>query len=102
MTRSNGTKQNGSDDSHATVLQGAVVSCYEIGCFFGALFAMLRGEKYGRKPMIIIGAFIIIIGTVISVTTFRDSWGTGQFVIGRVTTGIGNGMNTATIPVWHI
>ncbi|GMM33784.1 glucose-inactivated glycerol proton symporter [Saccharomycopsis crataegensis] len=96
-----GTKQNGSDDSHATVIQGAVVSCYEIGCFFGALFAMLRGEKYGRKPMIIIGASIIIVGTVISVTAFRDSWGTGQFVIGRVITGIGNGMNTATIPVWQ-
>jgi len=84
-----------------SVNQGAVTACYEIGCFFGALFAMFRGEKIGRRPLIIIGAFIIIIGTVISTAAFKDSWGTGQFVIGRVITGIGNGMNTATIPVWQ-
>ncbi|CCH43320.1 Sugar transporter [Wickerhamomyces ciferrii] len=83
------------------VNQGAVTACYEIGCFFGALFAMFRGDKIGRRPLIIIGAFIIIIGTIISVTAFRDAWGTGQFVVGRVITGIGNGMNTATIPVWQ-
>lgn len=95
------TQEKSTNDRHATVVQGAVVSCYEIGCFFGALFALFRGEKLGRKPIMIIGASIIIIGTIISVTTFRDSWGLGQFVIGRVITGIGNGMNTATIPVWQ-
>lgn len=84
-----------------SVNQGAVTACYEIGCFFGALFAMFRGEKIGRRPLIILGAFIIIIGTIISTAAFRDSWGTGQFVVGRVITGIGNGMNTATIPVWQ-
>ncbi|CCH43321.1 Sugar transporter [Wickerhamomyces ciferrii] len=83
------------------VNQGAVTACYEIGCFFGALFAMLRGDKIGRRPLIILGAFIIIIGTIISVTPYRHAWGTGQFVIGRVVTGLGNGLNTATIPVWQ-
>lgn len=95
------TKKANDTDRHATVVQGAVVSCYEIGCFFGAMFALFRGEAIGRKPAIIIGAFIIIIGTIISTAAFRHSWGTGQFVIGRVITGIGNGMNTATIPVWQ-
>lgn len=84
-----------------SVNQGAVTACYEIGCFFGALFAMFRGERIGRRPLIILGAFIIILGTLISVTAYRDAWGTGQFVVGRVITGIGNGMNTATIPVWQ-
>ena len=32
---------------------------------------------------------------------FRPHWPLGQFVVGRVITGIGNGMNTATIPVWQ-
>lgn len=91
----------GGSSHHATVVQGAVVSCYEIGCFFGAIFALFRGEKMGRIPVLMIGSVIIIIGTVISVTAFRDSWGLGHFVIGRVITGIGNGMNTATIPVWQ-
>lgn len=84
-----------------SVNQGAVTACYEIGCFFGALVAMFRGERIGRRPLIIAGAIIIILGTVISVSSFKDSWGLGQFVIGRVITGIGNGMNTATIPVWQ-
>lgn len=86
---------------HATVVQGAVTSCYELGCFFGALFVLIRGDRYGRRPLIIFGSVVIIIGTIISVTAIRDSWGLGQFVIGRVITGIGNGFNTATIPVWQ-
>lgn len=84
----------------ATV-QGAVVSCYELGCFFGAIFALCCGDKLGRKPIMLAGAIIIIIGTVISVTPTINNWPLGQFVIGRVITGIGNGMNTATIPVWQ-
>lgn len=95
------TLDNGHNSNQVVVNQGAIVSCYEIGCFFGAIFALLRGEKLGRKPVILLGAIIITIGTVISVASFRESWGTGQFVIGRVITGIGNGMNTATIPVWQ-
>ncbi|OBA22039.1 general substrate transporter [Metschnikowia bicuspidata var. bicuspidata NRRL YB-4993] len=89
------------ESHYATVIQGAVTSCYELGCFFGALFALFRGEKYGRKPMIFSGSLIIILGTVISVSAFREHWGLGQFVVGRVITGIGNGLNTATIPVWQ-
>lgn len=91
----------GADEHHVTVVQGAVTSCYELGCFFGALFALARGETFGRKPLIVSGSIIIIIGTLISVTAYRDSWGLGQFVIGRVITGVGNGLNTATIPVWQ-
>lgn len=91
----------GANEHHVTVVQGAVTSCYELGCFFGALFALARGETFGRKPLIVSGSIIIIIGTLISVTAYRDSWGLGQFVIGRVITGLGNGLNTATIPVWQ-
>ena len=78
-----------------------MTACYELGCFFGALFALFRGDAYGRKPMVFAGSLIIIGGTVISVAAFREHWGLGQFVVGRVITGIGNGLNTATIPVWQ-
>lgn len=87
--------------SHASVIQGAVTACYELGCFFGAIFALVRGERIGRKPMVVVGSIIIIIGSVISTASFHHSWGLGQFVIGRVITGVGNGFNTATIPVWQ-
>lgn len=88
-------------DHWTEVHQGAVTACYELGCLFGALFVMVFGEKFGRRPCIAIGASIIVVGTVISFLSFRDHIGLLQFVIGRVTTGIGNGMNTATIPVYQ-
>lgn len=91
----------GGDSTHATVIQGAVTACYEIGCFIGALFALFRGDLIGRRPLVLAGSSIIILGTVISVASFGDHWGLGQFVVGRVITGVGNGMNTATIPVWQ-
>lgn len=87
--------------SNASVIQGAVTACYEIGCFFGAIFVLFRGDLFGRRPLVLIGSFLIILGTVLSTAAFGPHWGLGQFVIGRVITGLGNGMNTATIPVWQ-
>ena len=86
---------------HATVVQGAVVSCYELGCFFGAIFTLFYGERTGRRPLVIYGSILLIIGTVISTAAFGPKWGLGQFVVGRVISGLGNGMNTATVPVWQ-
>lgn len=43
----------------------------------------------------------MVIGTVLSTASFGDYWGLGQFVMGRVISGLGNGLDTATIPVWQ-
>lgn len=88
-------------DHWASVNQGAVTACYEIGCLFGALFVLFYGDKTGRRILVVYGSLIIIIGTVISTAAFGPQWGLGQFVVGRVVTGVGNGLNTATIPVWQ-
>ncbi|QKX54978.1 uncharacterized protein TRUGW13939_02068 [Talaromyces rugulosus] len=89
------------DSLHVSVLQGAVVSCYELGCFFGAIFTLCYGQRIGRTPLLVGGGALMVIGTVISTATFGPQWGLGQFVIGRVVSGLGNGMDTATIPVWQ-
>lgn len=86
---------------HINVLRGGVTACYEIGCFFGALFSMFYGEAIGRTRLIVAGATVLIIGAAISASPFGAQWGLGQFVVGRVISGIGNGLNTATIPVWQ-
>ncbi|KAJ5689684.1 sugar transporter STL1 [Penicillium macrosclerotiorum] len=86
---------------HVNVLRGAVTSCYELGCFFGAIFTLIWGERIGRTPLLVAGGILMIIGTVISTAAFGPHWGLGQFVIGRVVSGLGNGMDTATIPVWQ-
>lgn len=86
---------------HATVIQGTVTSCYELGCFFGALIALWAGEKHGRRPMMLFGAFVLTIGTLITIFPFKGHWPLGHFIIGRVVTGVGNGFNTATIPMYQ-
>ncbi|AWU76148.1 uncharacterized protein C5L36_0C00910 [Pichia kudriavzevii] len=91
----------GGGTHHATVVQGAVTSCYELGCFFGALCAMYFGNKLGRKKLILFGCFVIVIGTFISIFPFRGHWALGHFVIARSLTGFGNGFNTATIPMYQ-
>ncbi|KAJ5318198.1 hypothetical protein PENANT_c088G03551 [Penicillium antarcticum] len=87
--------------AHVSVLRGAVTACYELGCFFGAIFTLIWGERIGRTPLLVSGGVLMIIGTVISTAAFGPQWGLGQFVIGRVISGLGNGMDTATIPVWQ-
>lgn len=89
------------DTRTQSVLQGGVTSSYDVGCFFGSIFVFFYGERIGRKPLVILGCFIVIVGVVISTAAYGDKWGIGQFIVGRAITGIGNGMNTATIPVWQ-
>ncbi|KAI5789215.1 general substrate transporter, partial [Pyronema domesticum] len=90
----------GNDSYHAT-MQGTVTSVYELGCFAGALAALMWGERLGRCKSIIIGAVIMILGTLIQITAFRGKHELAQFIIGRIVTGLGNGANTSTIPVWQ-
>lgn len=77
--------------------QGFVVAVYEIGCFAGAIATMYLGDKLGRRKMIFLGCVIMIIGAVIQTASYSS----GQLLAARIITGIGNGMNTATVPVWQ-
>ncbi|KAJ9658810.1 hypothetical protein H2201_007668 [Coniosporium apollinis] len=81
--------QNGGSSS----LQGTVVAIYEIGCFFGAIFAFLFGERLGRRWSIILGCLVLSVGAIIQATAY----GIPQMIVGRIVAGLGNGLNTATI-----
>ncbi|KAI0201164.1 general substrate transporter [Astrocystis sublimbata] len=82
--------------------QGFVVSIYAVGCFFGALFILTFGDKLGRRKAIFLGAITMIIGVVIQISSVPPNHGaTAQFIIGRFITGMGNGINTSTIPIWQ-
>ena len=49
----------------------------------------------------IMGASIMILGVIIQVTSERNSTPLAQFIIGRTITGVGNGINTSTIPTYQ-
>jgi MFS family permease len=38
---------------------------------------------------------------LVSATIQTASFGLAQLIVGRIVTGVGNGMNTSTIPVWQ-
>jgi MFS family permease len=82
--------------------EGFVVSIYACGCFFGAIAIFLFGDKLGRRKSIFVGAFVMIIGVIIQITCVPPNGGaTAQFIIGRFITGLGNGINTSTIPTYQ-
>ncbi|PYH49628.1 putative MFS monosaccharide transporter [Aspergillus saccharolyticus JOP 1030-1] len=84
-----------------SVMQATVTAVYEVGCLFGAIFALIFGETLGRRMMVMWGATVMIIGVIIQVTAMPNSIPLLQFIFGRVITGIGNGMNTSTIPTYQ-
>lgn len=63
----------------------------------GALACLFVGDWWGRRKVITWGVAIMIVGAIIQCTSYELS----QLIVGRVITGIGNGMKTATIPMYQ-
>ncbi|KAK5016975.1 hypothetical protein LTR16_001320 [Cryomyces antarcticus] len=80
-----------------TSLVGTVTALYDIGCFFGAIAAFSLSEPLGRKKTILLGTTIMSIGAILQISAFSVA----QMIVGRIVAGIGNGINTATAPVWQ-
>ncbi|KAJ3788800.1 general substrate transporter [Lentinula aff. detonsa] len=85
-------------------LQSFLVAIYEIGCLSGALLTLVLGDKFGRKRTIALGActtdtgcLIMTIGAIIQAASFSYA----QIIVARIITGVGNGLNTSTVPAYH-
>ncbi|KAF7187583.1 Major facilitator superfamily transporter mfsA, partial [Pseudocercospora fuligena] len=78
-------------------IQALVVAIYETGCLFGAIGIIAFGDKLGRRRSILTGACIMIVGAIIQTASVDLA----SIIVGRIVTGIGNGMNTSTIPVYQ-
>ncbi|EEH36591.2 sugar transporter STL1 [Paracoccidioides lutzii Pb01] len=83
--------------NHRSNIQGISVASYNVGCFFGAIACIWIGDILGRRKTIFIGSVIMVVGAVLQASAF----GLAHFVIGRVITGLGNGLNTSTVPTWQ-
>ena len=84
-------------DSHTSTVQGFVVAVYEVGCLFGALTNLKISDRFGRLKSITLGCILMVIGGVIQASAFSIT----QLIIGRIISGLGNGMNTSSIPVYQ-
>lgn len=71
------------------------MAIYEIGGMFGALASLFLGDRLGRLKMIFCGHAIIILGAILQ----SSAYGLPQFIVARIVTGLGTGVNTVTMYV---
>ncbi|KAK0734665.1 sugar transporter [Lasiosphaeria miniovina] len=84
-----------------STMQGTVTAIYEIGCLMGAMFILGVGDLLGRRKAIILGGVIMVVGVTIQITAMAGATPLAQFIVGRVVMGVGNGINTSTIPTYQ-
>ena len=86
-----------SQKNHRSTIQGISIAAYNLGCFVGAVICIWIGNLLGRRKTIFLGSAIMVVGATLQCSSFSLP----QFIIGRVITGIGNGLNTSTVPTWQ-
>jgi sugar porter (SP) family MFS transporter len=78
-------------------LIGTISALFDVGSFFGAIAAFAIGSWLGRKKTMIIGTILMTIGVILQAAA-ND---VATMCAGRVIAGLGNGINTATAPIWQ-
>lgn len=83
--------------SQRSTNQGIAVAAYNLGCFCGAVLTIFIGNPLGRRRMIFLGCTTMATGAILQTTAFDLP----HWIVGRIITGVGNGMNTSTVPTWQ-
>ena len=68
-------------------LTGTVIGSWNLGCLAGAVFTFFLCNLLGRKYCIVVGLGVEIVGKIIQCSSFT----LGQYIAGRVVSGVGNG-----------
>lgn len=69
----------------STVMTGTITALYDIGGVFGALIAAFTVESLGRKRGLMVGAALIVIGSVLMGVSVERV----LMIVGRIITGLG-------------
>lgn len=77
--------------------EGAVVSVFTGGAFFGAMFAGPAGDYFGRRLTILIGSIIFILGGGLQTGAMSLEY----LYAGRVIAGVGVGFLVMIIPLYQ-
>ncbi|KAF2728680.1 permease of the major facilitator superfamily [Polyplosphaeria fusca] len=75
---------------------GAVVSLYDIGCFFGAMSIGYLADAYGRERTLSIASVVFIVGAVIQAASYSIA----QITVGRIVLGYGVGACAGGVPLY--
>lgn len=79
-----------------TALSSHIVSTFQGGCFFGALFVYPFLVRFGRRPCLLGAGVIFSIGAAIQ----TGATGLGMIYGGRVLTGLGVGSSSLVVPLY--
>ncbi|OJJ49283.1 hypothetical protein ASPZODRAFT_59898 [Penicilliopsis zonata CBS 506.65] len=86
-----------SEKSFRSTVQGVMTASYNLGCFVGAVLCIWVGNYLGRRKTIFLGSAIMVVGATLQASAFTLP----HLIVGRVITGLGNGLNTSTVPTWQ-
>ncbi|KIW28029.1 uncharacterized protein PV07_07719 [Cladophialophora immunda] len=86
-----------SQANHKSTIQGISIACYNVGCFCGAIACIWLGDILGRRKTIFLGSSIMVVGATLQASAFSLP----HLIVGRIITGMGNGLNTSTVPTWQ-
>ncbi|KAH8668909.1 putative sugar transporter [Xylariales sp. PMI_506] len=79
-----------------SALSSNIVSTFQAGAFFGAIFGFLLGERFGRKPIIIVTGLVFVLGVILQLLGLN----LGLLYAGRALTGISIGGSTTLLPIY--
>lgn len=85
--------------AHINLLNANIVSCYQAGAFFGAIFAYLAAFFMGRTSGLAIFSAIFTLGAGLMLGANGDR-GLGLIYAGRVLAGIGVGGTSNLAPIY--
>lgn len=77
-------------------LQGWAMSSAILGCLIGAVSAGMMADRYGRKPLLIVSAFIFLASAVATGAFNVFSW----FIVARLVGGIAIGIASGVSPMY--
>lgn len=81
------------------LISANIVSCYQAGAFFGALFAYGIGHFWGRKRGLLVAATVFTLGAGLMLGA-NGSRGLGLIYAGRVLAGLGVGAGSNFTPIY--
>ncbi|KAL2010780.1 hypothetical protein VTN00DRAFT_6587 [Thermoascus crustaceus] len=78
-------------------MQGIIIALLELGALIGSIFCTFYGDWLGRRGTVFIGMSFMVVGGVLQTA----AWSVAQLGVGRVLSGIGLGLQVATVPTWQ-
>lgn len=85
--------------SHLALVKANIVSVYQAGAFWGALFAYASNYFIGRKKSLYVWSVIFIVGAAMMLGA-NGQRGLGLIIGGRVLAGIGVGGTSMCVPIY--